>query len=142
MFAYIWPVGLIVASNIIYHICAKCLPGEINPFASLFVSYLVSALTCLVLYFVLGSGDGIAKEISRMNWAPWLLGVVIVGLEAGVVYAYKAGWPVNSLAIVQSAILGAALIVVGYFLFSEVLTWNKLVGIVVCMIGLVFINLK
>ena len=33
-------------------------------------------------------------------------------------------------------------IFVGYLLYHEALTWNKLVGVAICLIGLVFINLK
>ena len=36
----------------------------------------------------------------------------------------------------------AVMILVGFLLFREPITWNKLVGIVICLIGLVFINLK
>ena len=31
---------------------------------------------------------------------------------------------------------------VGYFLYHENLTWNKILGVIICLIGLVFINLK
>lgn len=33
--SYIWPMALVVTSNIVYQICAKSVPEEINPFASL-----------------------------------------------------------------------------------------------------------
>ena len=35
-----------------------------------------------------------------------------------------------------------ALLFVGFLLYHESLTWNKAVGVVICLIGLVFINLK
>ena len=44
--------------------------------------------------------------------------------------------------IVQSAILAVALIFVGLFLYKESLTWNKIVGVLICLAGLVVINLK
>ena len=44
-------MALLIASNVVYQICAKGVPKEINPF---------------------------------------VLGIVIVGLEAGWIYAYKA----------------------------------------------------
>ena len=42
----------------------------------------------------------------------------------------------------QSVILAGALLLVGWLLYHEALAWNKIVGIVICLIGLVFINLK
>ena len=142
MFAYIWPIALVVLSNVVYQICAKSVPEGINPFASLTVTYLVGAAASAILFFALGSGGNLLKEYGKLNWAPVVLGIVIVGLEAGWIYAYKAGWQISTGFIVQSSFLAAVLLLVGYFLYREALTWNKLVGVAICLIGLVFINYK
>lgn len=113
-----------------------------NPFASLTVTYLIGTVASLILYFLLGSGKNLVAEYRKLNWAPFVLGLVIVGLEVGWIYAYKAGWQVSTGFIVQSAFLAAMLLLVGYFLYHETLTWNKLVGVAICLIGLVFINYK
>ena len=142
MYAYIWPIALVVLSNVVYQICAKSVPAAMNPFASLTVTYLVAAAASALLFFTLGSDANLLKEYEKLNWAPFVLGIVIIGLEAGWIYAYKVGWQVSTGFIVQSALLAAALLFVGYFLYNEALTWNKLVGVAICLIGLVFINLK
>lgn len=142
MFAYIWPIALVVFSNVLYQICAKSVPQEMNPMASLTVTYLVGAVISGILYFVLGHRGSLIQEYSRLNWAPYVLGMVIVGLEVGWIYAYKAGWQVSTGFIVQSAFLAVVLIFVGYFLYHEALTWNKIIGVAICLIGLVFINIK
>ena len=67
---------------------------------------------------------------------------MIVGLEVGWICAYKAGWQISTGFIVQSAFLAVTLILVGYLLYHEALTWNKLVGVGICLIGLFFINFK
>lgn len=131
---------LVVASNVVYQICAKSVPDKINPFASLVVTYSVGAITSLILYFVLNRNTSLIQEYGKLNWAPIVLGISIVGLEAGFIYAYKAGWEVSILSIVQSAFLTVALIFVGVLFYKEALTWNKIVGIVICLIGLFFIN--
>ena len=142
MFSYIWPIALVVISNIAYQICAKSVPQDIDPFASLIITYLVGAAASAVLYFALGSDGNLLNESRKLNWAPIVLGIVIVGLEAGWIYAYKAGWQVSTGFIVQSAFLSSLLLFVGYFLYHEALTWNKIVGVVICMIGLIFINYR
>ena len=142
MFNYVWPIVLVVLSNVVYQICAKSVPKEMNPFASLTVTYIVGAVASTILYFVLGKNGNLVKEYSKLNWAPFVLGIVIVGLETGWIYAYKAGWQVSTGFIVQSAVLAVMLLVVGYFLYHEAFTWNKVVGVVICLIGLVFINYK
>ena len=142
MFSFIWPIALVVVSNTLYQICAKSVPEDMNPFASIIVTYLVGAAVSAILYFVLGSGGNLVREFGKVNMAPFVLGLAIVGLEAGWIYAYKAGWQVSTGFIVQSAFLSSALLFVGYFLYHEALTWNKIVGVVICMIGLIFINYR
>lgn len=138
--AYIWPIALVVVSNILYQICAKSVPGDMDPFASLTVTYGVGALLSGAMYFLRSPGGNLLQEYAKVNWAPVLLGLVIVGLEVGFIYAYKAGWAVSTASVVQSAFLTLALIAVGALLYKEAVTPSKLVGIALCLVGLVFIN--
>lgn len=142
MFSYIWPIALVVLSNTLYHICSKSSPDKISPFATLTITYLIGAALSLVLYLITTGGGNLLKELPKMNWVPYVLGIVVVGLEAGWIYAYKAGWQVGTASTIQSSVLAVSLLIVGCLLFREGVTWNKIVGIAVCMIGLVFINLK
>jgi drug/metabolite transporter (DMT)-like permease len=142
MFSYIWPIALVVVSNTLYQICANSVPEDMNPFASIIVTYLVGAAVSAILYFVLGSGGNLVREFGKVNMAPFVLGLAIVGLEAGWIYAYKAGWQVSTGFIVQSSFLAIVLLLVGYLLYHEALTWNKLLGAAICLIGLIFINYK
>ena len=142
MINYIWPMALLVFSNTFYQICAKSVPEDMDPFASLTVTYLVGAAVSFILYYVLNKNADIAREYARVNWAPFVLGIVIVGLEVGYIFAFKAGWPVSAAQIVQASILAVILIFVGYLLYKETITWNKLVGVAVCLAGLALINYR
>ena len=142
MFSYVWPIALVVLSNTVYQICSKNIPGNVSPFASLTITYLVGALFSMIMYLFTEKNHNIMKELGQMNWAPYVLGLVIVGLEVGFIYAYKAGWQVSMASVVQSSFLAIALVIVGALLYHEALTWNKLLGIAICMVGLVFMNLK
>ena len=140
MFSYVWPMALVVLSNTAYQICTKSVPGGMNPFASLTVTYLVGALASGLFYVALGDGGNILQEYTKLNWAPFVLGLVIVGLEVGWIYAYKAGWPVSTAFIFQSAILAGFLLMVGRMLYQEPVTLNKIIGIIICLIGLYFLS--
>ena len=142
MFAYIWPIALVVLSNTFYQICAKSVPDGMNPLASLTVTYLVGAAVSCALYFLLNRNASLLREFRLLNWAPLVLGIAIVGLEVGFIYAFRVGWQVSMAQIVSSAILAVILIFVGYLLYHEAITWNKIVGIIVCLAGLVLINFK
>lgn len=142
MLSYIWPIALVVLSNMLYQICAKSVPEGMNPLASLTVTYLVGAAVSCALYFILNRNANLLREIRLTNWAPIVLGIVIVGLEVGFIYAFRAGWQISMAQIVSSAVLAVILIFVGSLLYHEAITWNKIVGIIVCLAGLVLINFR
>ena len=142
MLSYIWPIALVVLSNTLYQICAKSVPEGMNPLASLTVTYLVGAAVSCALYFILNRNANLLREIRLTNWATIVLGVVIVGLEVGFIYAFRAGWQISMAQIVSSAVLAVILIFVGYLLYHEAISWNKIVGIIVCLAGLVLINYR
>lgn len=140
MISYIWPLILVVAANTAYQICAKSVPQDMDPFASLTITYLVSAVASLVLFFIFGRDTTLLAEYSKVNWASIVFGVILVCLEVGFIFAYRAGWQVSVLSIVQSAFLAIALIAVGFMLYKEAITANKVIGIVIILVGLFFIN--
>ena len=142
MLSYIWPISLVVLSNTLYQVCAKSVPEGMNPFASLTVTYLIGAVISGVLYFALNRNANLLREIRMINWASIVLGVVIIGLEVGFIYAFRAGWQIGTAQIVSSAMVAVLLIFVGWLLYHEAITWNKLLGIAVCIAGLVLINLR
>ena len=90
MLSYVWPIVLVVLSNVVYQICAKSVPKGMDPLASLTITYLVGAVASGVLYFILNRNGNLIQEYGKLNWAPIILGIVIVGLETGWIYAYKA----------------------------------------------------
>ena len=140
MFSYLWPVLLIVASNVVYHICAKSVPDGLDPMASLTVTYLVGAAASALCYFAMHRGGSLLREYAKLNWAPFLFGIALVGLEAGFIYAYQAGWKVGMLSTTQSAVLAVLLLFVGFFLYGEPLTANKFAGVLICLVGLYILN--
>ena len=138
--SYIWPIILVVFSNIIYQIATKSVPKNMDPMASLTVTYVVGAICSTVMYFLMNKNGNLLVEYQKLNQYPFLLGVSIVGLEVGFIYAYKAGWPISTASIVQSAFLSLALIVVGALLYQETISANKIIGSIICLLGLWLIN--
>lgn len=138
--AYIWPIVLLVIGNILYNICAKSIPEGMDAFASMVPTYLVATLASLACYFVFNREGNFTQEVAKFNWATIALGIVIVSLEVGFIYAFKVGWPVNITYILQSAFVAVGLVFVGYLLYREPITFNKAVGTVICLIGLWFLN--
>lgn len=85
MVAYIWPIALVVFANVMYQICAKSMPVDINPLAALTVTYMVAFLSSGTLYFALNRGSAnLIMEYSKLNWVPFVFGFVLVALAVGV----------------------------------------------------------
>ena len=86
---YVLPIVMIVIFNIIYHICSKSVPAGVSPFLSLAVTYLVGFILSIIIFLITRTGEGVVSELGRVNWAAPVLGLSVVGLEAGFIYAYK-----------------------------------------------------
>ncbi|HAL18116.1 MAG TPA: hypothetical protein DCO86_00580 [Spirochaetaceae bacterium] len=142
MFSFVWPVALIVVSNVFYQVCAKSAPEGMDSFAMLVITYVSGAVLSIAMYFILNKGGDLLAEFKKTNITPFAWGLVLIGLEVGSIYAYKAGWKISVMQIVQVSFLAVALIFVGYFAYKEKITWNKIAGMVVCLIGLGLVNWK
>lgn len=135
-----WPIVLAVCADIVYQISAKSTPETLNPFASLTITYVIGAAISLVIFYMTSAGGNLLAELKQINWTAFVLGLAIVGLEAGSIYMYKVGWNMNTGYLVKSIFLALALIIVGYFLYKEQVSGTKIAGIAVCMLGLFLIN--
>ncbi|MGN0659784.1 MAG: EamA family transporter [Emergencia sp.] len=140
MFNYYWPIGLLVLSNVFYHITARSLPEQVNPFFSMAITYLVGAAVSAVLFFALGDGASVTRQLAGVNWAPFVLGLSVVGLEAGAIFMYKAGWEVSVGNVVQAIFVAIVLLIVGALVYKEALTATKIAGIAVCLAGIFLLN--
>ena len=135
-----WPIALIVLSNVFYHICSKETPQAINPFASLTVTYAVGLLMSLLLYFLTQKGGNLLSEYKHVNWVSFVFGLTLVGLEAGYIYMYKAGWNISVGSLIASVLLAVALMIIGVLVYKEAISLRKVIGALICLVGLYFIN--
>lgn len=141
MYFYL-PIITVVCSSVIYHVCAKSTSPKINAFASLAVTYLIGAVVSAALYYLTSPTKRLAEELSRVNWATLVLGLAIVGLEAGNIFMYKVGWDISLGPLVTSSTLAVTLLAVGVLFYREELSLTKVLGIVLCVAGLILVNKK
>ena len=100
----------------------------------------MGAVVSAIAYFVLTPGANLLREYRHINWSAFVLGLAAVGLEAGSIYMYKAGWNISMGQMVYSSILALCLILIGYFLYHETISFTKVIGILVCLVGLFLVN--
>ena len=142
MWMYVFSIILIVGSNIIYNIVQKSTPAKANPFLSLLVSYLTGAALTGIGLVIYRIDKGTFPSFKDLNWTSLVLGVSIVGLELGYLMAYRAGWNISVGSLVANIALALALIPVGIYGYQEGFGVNKILGVALCIGGLVLLNTK
>lgn len=142
MWTSVWPLLLVVVSNTCYHIMAKSIPKNANPFLSLIVTYLVAAAVTFVIYLGTNGQHDILQEFKQLNWTSYLIGLAIIGLEAGNLFMYRAGWAISIGSLVTNISLAVILLLVGLLLYREHLSTYQIIGIVCCLGGLTIMNLN
>ena len=141
MWNLIWPILIVILSNTFYNICMKSMPSDVNPFGALMVTYIVSAIITAIIFVVMVKPSHVMFELSKVKWTSIVWELALVGLEVGYVFVYRAGWQVSTASVVANIGLACVLLIVGYFLYRENVSIRQIIGIVVCMFGLVLINL-
>ena len=136
----IMPMILVVLANTIYNVCAKSTPANVSPFATLFFTYLIAIIMTLVLLFIVSRPENAVSEFSKINWTSIVLGIAVVGLETGYLLIYRAGWKVSNASVVANICLACSLLIVGYVLYKESVSLKQVLGIVICIIGLVLVT--
>jgi len=138
--SYYLPLVSVIVANIFYHNIAKCQPANANPYLSLTISYIISAiLTFLLFCFYNGS---IKNDIVNLNWTSPLLGVAIVGIELGYILLYRNGWTISTAALTANITVAVLLLFIGFFIYRENISSFQIIGTILCISGLLLINVK
>lgn len=142
MLTHFLPVIIVVLSNTFYHISSKSTAQDANPFASLFVTYFVAAIITLILLLINTHFKSVLHTFTQLNWASFVLGIAIIGLEFGYIQAYRFGWNISVCSLICSVLLGIILLFIGILVYREQMTKQQFFGIILCLMGIFFINKK
>lgn len=142
MLKHFLPIFIVVFSNTFYHISAKSTAQDANSFASLFITYTVAAIITFLLLCINIHFKSVLSTFQQVNWASYVLGIAIIGLEFGYIQAYRVGWNVSVCALICSILLGMILLFIGFLIYHEQVTKQQLFGIIFCLIGIFLINKK
>ena len=144
MSVYLTSIGLMVSCNVVYSLAQKFLPKDVNPFMALVVVYMIAGLFSLLLAFAFKvvSVNEISSTVGKLNWAVVLLGLAIVGIELGYLLAFRAGWKISAASLVTNVAASLLLVPVGLMLLKEHVKLPNLIGLALCVIGLVLTSSK
>jgi multidrug transporter EmrE-like cation transporter len=139
---FYFSITLAILSGALYHFSAKSVPSNINFAISLIVTYAVALGITLILALLLPAESGFASELKKLNWASFLLAIAVVGIEFGFLLVYRSGWDLGIAAVLSNVVASLILVPVAIFIFKDKLNWVNVVGIFVCLAGLVMLNWK
>ena len=142
MLDYLWPLFMIIGSNICYNVSAKGTPANVNAFFSLTITYLIGTIISFLIFIFLSQNKNIVECFLSLNWASYTLGFAVLGIEIGYIYLYRAGWSVSRGPITANITIALILLLVGKLLFKENITFKLIMGVFLCIIGLTFISSK
>ena len=138
-----WPLCLLIASNLLYQSCAKCSSRTAHPFVILTVVYLIAPAGPLALFLLPArDADSLAHQLRELNWANYLLGLAIIGLEGGFLYLYRTGWNVSVGPICSYTGVALGLLVLGALCFGEHITLRQVAGTLLALGGIALISWK
>jgi uncharacterized membrane protein len=139
---YYFSMVLVVICNVAYHLSQKAMPEGINPVVALIATYGTALVFSGLLLFVYPSKTSLIESFKQVNWASYVLGFAVVGLEVGFLLAYRAGWNVSTAALYSQVIVALLLIPVGIFVFKDVISLKNAFGIILSIIGVALMSVK
>jgi multidrug transporter EmrE-like cation transporter len=142
MFLFYFSISLAIASSALYHFTQKQIPAGVSPSVSVIVTYVVSLAMCFILLFFLPPENGFMAALKQLNWASYILALSLVGLEVGFLLVYRAGWNIGIAAVLTNVAASLILVPVAIFVFKDKLSLINIIGILVCLAGLVMLNWK
>ncbi len=138
----IWPLFLIVGSNLVYQLSSRGAAKGVNPFAALVVAYAIAVAASLALLLATSKGTPILPQLRSLNFANYLLGLAIIGLEGGFLCLYRAGWSASVGPIVTYSAVAVLLLLVGALFLGEHVGWRQILGVALCLGGIALVTTR
>jgi drug/metabolite transporter (DMT)-like permease len=142
MFLFYFSISLAILSSALYHFSAKSTPSNVNFTISLIVTYTIALIITTLTIFFFPAKSGLLSELRKLNWASFLLAIAIVGIEFGFLLVYRSGWNLGIAAVLVNVVASLILVPVAIFIFKDKISWVNILGILVCLAGLVMLNWK
>jgi uncharacterized membrane protein len=139
MRSYYLPFALAVGGSLLYHLSQRSIPQGANPFYATVIAYALGAAACVACAQLYPAGKSFAGTLREANWAVYAVGVAAMMIELGFLLAYRAGWKVSVAAVSVNVAGVAVLVPLGVLLFKEQLGPRHLLGLVLCVLGLILV---
>lgn len=138
-FTLVGPPLLVIGGSLLYHIAAKSVPKTVAPFAALIGVYFTALVASIVAYTVASrASTSPMSALAHPTIAAIGLGVLMI--ELGFLLTYRAAWPVSMASVMLNGIVAILLLPLGAALFGETITVVRIMGVVLCLLGLTLLQ--
>lgn len=139
-----WPfysaMAIIILSNVSYQVFQKNIVSSVHPVVSVIISYAIALVFSFFLLLLFPLKNGIVAEIQKANYASYLVGIAIIGIEIGFLLVYRNGWKLSNAVPFSASISIVMLTLIGFLFFKEHLTPTKIAGVILCIAGIILLN--
>jgi uncharacterized membrane protein len=133
------PFGLVVGGGVLYHLAQKSIPKGMNPFLATIMAYLIGIVLCAICVPFYSGGKSFIGAVRESNWALLVLGFAVAAIELGFLLCYRAGWKISFAAVAANVAITVLLIPIGIAVFKDQLSLRNVLGVGLCILGLVLV---
>lgn len=136
---FVLSMVILVLSAASYQLAAKFIPHTFSPWHVLTIVYIIGVILSVIAGWIDSSEQTLWQTFRASNWAVFVLGFAVVGIETGYLLAFRAGWKLNVTGVFSNAAAAILLFPVGILVLKERMTTLNVVGLVVAVVGLYLI---
>jgi len=138
---YYISILMAATAGVLYHVSQKSIPENASPAVSMMLTFATALLGTIIWYQFDGSERHLLDHVKETNWASISLGLSLIGLELGILLAYRAGWKVSNFSVANMTLLALFLLPVGMVLFKETVNFRTVAGLVIALTGIAIMKL-
>lgn len=133
MGASVFPLGLVIAGGVAYHLGQKAAGGGGNVWRVLVVAYGAAFALSLALWLF---SPAAARAPARGELgAAVVIGIAALCIEAGFFLAYRSGWAVGTTSLISTVACSSVLALLGVLAYGESFGAARAGGVVLAGLG-------
>jgi len=138
---YYISILLAASAGVLYHVSQKSIPENATPAVSMMLTFATALIGTIIWYQFDGTSKSWIDQVKETNWASISLGCSLIGLELGILLAYRAGWKVSNFSVANMTLLALFLLPVGVLLFKETISFKTVAGLLIALTGIAIMKL-
>lgn len=130
---------------VVYQLAMRTAPQGLNPFALLVWAYVIAAIACAAAAPVWSRVEGSAMMpgfTTRNLAAAGFIALSVILIEIGYLLVYRSGWSMAVAPAVAQAATLSLVAIIGFTAMGERLTLIRLLGLALCVGGVILITRK